>query len=154
MQIMAEIKIRTEEILLQCRYAGVISLSGPRPSSEDRGGGQGGCRVPQKLPVWVEWVVLLNASSWHLFWETCNCMTTSSTTCPRCPISHCMPVQILKLLTCVNCPCLTVWADGSISYFYDFCTGPNQEKTAWEWCSANGSLIGGEESRSRQCINR
>ena len=63
MQIMAEIKIRTEEILLQCRYAGVISLSGPRPSSEDRGGGQGGCRVPQKLPVWVEWVVLLNASS-------------------------------------------------------------------------------------------
>ena len=29
MQIMAEIKIRTEEILLQCRYAGVISLSGP-----------------------------------------------------------------------------------------------------------------------------
>ena len=49
MQIMAEIKIRTEEILLQCRYAGVISLSGPtytevgivcpEDSPSERGGG-------------------------------------------------------------------------------------------------------------------
>ena len=40
MQIMAEIKIRTEEILLQCRYAGVISLSG-HTYNQQRGGGQG-----------------------------------------------------------------------------------------------------------------
>ena len=56
MQIMAEIKIRTEEILLQCRYAGVISLSGPRPSSEDRGGGQGGVEFLRNYPSgWSGW---------------------------------------------------------------------------------------------------
>ena len=50
MQIMAEIKIRTEEILLQCRYAGVISLSGPTYTEvgivcpEDSPSGEGGGR--------------------------------------------------------------------------------------------------------------
>ena len=139
MQIMAEIKIRTEEILLQCRYAGVISLSGPVYNQQ-----RGDCDVQKtsrlRMQEWLfyymgvksfsasclcdHWsdtclpvsalfctftahfyIVLSatvgkhylhlqilwskkpppswgrevsNAGIWHLFWETCNRMTTKS----------------------------------------------------------------------------
>ena len=57
MQIMAEIKIRTEEILLQCRYAGVISLSGPMYNQQRRVGGGRDCDVQKtsrlRLQGWL-----------------------------------------------------------------------------------------------------
>ena len=55
---MAEIKIRTEEILLQCRYAEVISLSGHTYNQQRRG--KGGVIVWIKTPSLSAGVIIFN----------------------------------------------------------------------------------------------
>ena len=55
---MAEIKIRTEEILLQCRYAEVISLSGHTYNQQRRG--KGGVIVWIKTPSLSLGVIMFN----------------------------------------------------------------------------------------------